>query len=229
MKTATGRTGRPPVTSRGQILNAARRIIDRDGSSKLTFRRLAAEIGVGTTTLYHHIGDREDLLVQLLNEHLDRTLRLDLPSDPRRRILAATCAIHGSLAAWPWAAEMLMLDGFLGRLGKPALAAVESIVAGAIDCGCTHEQAVGVFRSVWYYTVGEILVRSRSARHGSGAPKAGPTGGEPFFGDGLDALDFPALASLGDRWPELSSLDTYASRLEALVDGLLTQASSKRD
>ncbi|MEU6756605.1 TetR/AcrR family transcriptional regulator, partial [Streptomyces sp. NPDC046685] len=42
-----GRVGRPPVTSRAQILIAARRLIDRDGWDKLTIRRLAGEIGIG--------------------------------------------------------------------------------------------------------------------------------------------------------------------------------------
>ena len=43
-KTAAGRTGRPPVTSRAEILAAARQLIDRDGWEKLTIRRLAAEL-----------------------------------------------------------------------------------------------------------------------------------------------------------------------------------------
>src|SRR5579875_1528408 len=66
---AHGRTGRPPVTSRPEILAAARRLIDRDGWEKLSVRRLAAELGIGTTTLYHHLRDKEDLLLLLLNEY----------------------------------------------------------------------------------------------------------------------------------------------------------------
>src|ERR1700743_625660 len=46
-----GRPGRPPAASRAQILAAARELIGRDGWEKLTVRRLAAELGVGTTTL----------------------------------------------------------------------------------------------------------------------------------------------------------------------------------
>ncbi len=64
-RTTRPRTGRPPVTSRTQIMTAARRLIDRDGWEKLTLRRLAAELGIGTTTLYHHVRDKEDLMVLL--------------------------------------------------------------------------------------------------------------------------------------------------------------------
>ncbi|WP_018544944.1 TetR/AcrR family transcriptional regulator [Streptomyces sp. LaPpAH-108] len=218
-----GRSGRPPATSRTEILDAARRVIERDGWEKLTVRRLAAEIGIGTTTLYHHVRDREDLLVQLLNEHVDHTLRPDLPAEPRERIIAAATAIHDSLAAWPWAAEILTVDGFLARLGPASLQAVETIVAGAVDCGCTLDQAVGLFRSVWYYTAGEILVRAHSAhRRQENAQLAG----EADFFSGIDTARLPRLSEVGECWPELAARDTYPEALRAFVDGLLAQATS---
>ncbi|MFC4913784.1 TetR/AcrR family transcriptional regulator [Actinomadura gamaensis] len=228
------RTGRPPATSREEILAAARLVIERDGWERLTVRRLAAELGIGTTTLYHHVRDREDLLVQLLNEHTDRTLRPDLPDDPRDRVVAAAVAMHDSLAAWPWAAEILTTDGFLARLGEPALRVVETIVAAAIEHGCTEEQAVHLFRSVWYYTVGEILVRARTRDRRPDALQPGalrpgaPGPGDPFFGDGVDMSRLPTLAAVGDRWPALAAQDTYASALEAFVDGLFARAAADR-
>jgi AcrR family transcriptional regulator len=130
---AHGRTGRPPRTSRAEILAAARQIIERDGWERLTIRRLAAEIGVGAMTLYHHVRDREDLLVQLINDQADQIPRADLPGEPRDRIIVAATAIHDALAAWPWAAEVLTTDGFLSRVGDSALWMAETIVAGAID------------------------------------------------------------------------------------------------
>ncbi len=217
-----GRTGRPPATSREQILTAARQVIDRDGWEKLTVRRLAAELGIGTTTLYHHVRDREDLLVLLLNEHADRTLRPGLPADPRERIVVAATAIHDSLADRPWTAEILTTDGFLGRLGDSALWMVETVVASAIDLGCTPDQAVDVFRGLWYYTVGEILVRAHSSRRrAAGEP---PVAGGAFFG-ALDPGRLPRLAAVGDRWPALAARDTYVPMLRAFTDGLLAQAT----
>ncbi|MFC9978120.1 TetR/AcrR family transcriptional regulator [Spirillospora sp. NPDC127200] len=217
-----GRTGRPPVTSRAQILAAARRLIDRDGWEKLTIRRLAAELGVGATTLYHHIRNKEDLLILLLNQHAGQAERPPLPDDPRDRIVAAAAAMHDTLAAWPWAAEVLTVDGFVGLLDGSALWTVESIVAGADDYGCTHAQAVALFRGIWYYTVGEILVRARSVhpRSGDGPPLAGV-----LSSGGHDASQVPHLAAIGDQWPVLAARDTYYQGLCALVDGLLAQAA----
>ncbi len=209
------------MTSRAQILAAARQLIDRDGWEKLTIRRLAAETGMGATTLYHHVRDKEDLLLLLLNEYVEQIPHPDLPSKPRDRIIAAAAAMHDALGAWPWAAEILTADGFVGLLGEPALWMVETIVAGAIDYGCTPVQAVDVFRGIWYYTVGEILVRARSARRRADD--------ERLWRDidftSRDASRLPRLAALSDQWPALAARDTYPDGLRALVDGLLAQAT----
>ncbi len=214
------RTGRPPVTSRADILTAARAIIDREGWERLTIRRLATELGIGATTMYHHVRDKEDLLVQLLNEHASQRRRPRLPQDPRIRIVAAASAMHDALAEWPWAADVLTADGFVGRLDTSALWMVETIVAGAVDCGCSTKRAVDVFRSVWYYTVGEILVRAHSTPPGKTAARPAPH--NPSF-SAFDATELPHLAGIGKRWPQLAARDTYREGLEAIVDGLLAR------
>jgi len=220
------RTGRPAVTSRAQILGAARALIDRDGWDKLTLRGLAAELGIGTTTLYHHVRNREDLLVQLITDHVVSQPRVELPDDPRERIIAAATVMHDGFAAVPWAAEVLTVDGFVGRLGDPALGLVEAIVGGAVECGCTHEQSVAVFRSLWYYTVGEILVRAATAGNHA-VDRAKLLDHDVRFAR-RDAERLPHLAAIGERWPELAARDTYAEGLRAFVDGLLTASRTPR-
>jgi AcrR family transcriptional regulator len=184
--TPGGRVGRPPVTSRAQILTAARRLIDSNGWEKLTVRKLAAEIGIGPATMYHHVRDK-----------------------------------HDALAAWPWAAEVLATDGFMARLSNESLWLVETIVAGAVEHGCTPAQAVHLFRGIWYYTIGEILVRARSGHRQAGDPVAADG-----FADGLDRTRLPHLATVSGQWAALSSEDTYRPALRAFVDGLLAQAGS---
>ena len=81
---------------------------------------------------------------------------------------------------------------------------------------CTSDQTVHLFRAVWYYTVGEILVRARS--DGRRPPD------QTFFGS-LDPSQLPRLAGIGNRWPALAAQDTYPQGLRALVDGLLARAT----
>lgn len=217
--TPTPRRGRPAVTSRAQILAAARRIIDREGWRRLTLRRLAAELGVGTTTLYHHVRDREDLLIQLLNE--DATAKLaavELPEDPRDRIVTAMVAAHDALGETPWAAEVLTVDGFLPRLGEPARRLVDAVLSAAVELGCTQEQAVDLFRTAWYLTAGELLVRARSGELSQDAERRTDWAREAFADPRM-----PALAAIGERWVELATRDTFRLGLTALVDGMLRE------
>lgn len=94
-------------------------------------------------------------------------------------------------------------------------------MSGAIDHGCTPEQAVYVFRSIWFYTGGEILVRAHAK--GRRTDEGQPTQPQAFFTN-LDLSQLPRLASIGDQWPALASRDTYPEGLHAFVDGLLAQA-----
>jgi hypothetical protein len=98
---------------------------------------------------------------------------------------------------------------------------VEVILDAAIDDGCTPTQAVDLFRNVWYYTVGEILVRAHSRRR----PKDDPADRAVFFG-AVDMANLPRLAEVGNDWPSLAARDIYPAGLPAVVDGLLAQAAA---
>ena len=47
------------------ILDAAQAIADREGVSKMTMRRIGAELGADPTAVYRHFRDKNELLVQL--------------------------------------------------------------------------------------------------------------------------------------------------------------------
>jgi AcrR family transcriptional regulator len=207
--------GRPPRTSRDDILGAAHRLIDRDGWERLTIRRLAAEIGASPATVYYHVRDRDDLLIQLLKDSADQIRRPDLPGDPRKRIVAVATLMHDELAARPWVTEILTADDVLG---DSALWLVEGIIAAAIDAGADPEAAVHLYRQIWYYTAGEILIRAN--RTNRAAQRKGPSYREQTFGR-IDPAEYPQLARLAGRWVSLTSQDTYAQGLRALIDSAL--------
>lgn len=181
-------------------------------------------------TLYHHVDDRGDLLVQLISDHLGRLPRPDLPIEPRDRIVAAAVFTRDALAAAPWVAEVITTDGFLSRLDDAAVWPVEAILSAAVDDGCTGEQAILVFRNLWYYTVGEILVRantrSRRSEGGAGPAKAIFSDPDPATGE---HPTLPTLAAVGPLWREVAQRDTYADGLRAFIDGLLDRARQQRD
>ncbi|MET9182696.1 TetR/AcrR family transcriptional regulator [Kitasatospora aureofaciens] len=209
-------TGRPPRISREEVVDTARRIVTEEGVERLTMRRLASEVDSTPMALYHHVRNKEELLVLLLDDHAARTLRpTELPSEPRERVVAAAAAIHEALSACPWIVEVLTADDLMST---HALWFVEQLVDGLVDCGLSLERAVQGYRAIWYYTAGEIVVRTTAARRRAGNDR--PTYREQVFA-GLDADEYPRLAQVADCWEPLTAQDTYRDGLRALVAGLL--------
>ncbi|NEC10531.1 TetR/AcrR family transcriptional regulator [Streptomyces sp. SID7909] len=210
--------GRPPRISREAIIGTARRIVEEEGVHRLTMRRLATEVGSTPMALYHHVRDKEELLVLLLDDYAVRALhRPALPADPRERVVAAATAIHEALAACPWIVEVLTADDLMS---KSALWFVEQIVSGLVEGGLSLDEAVHGYRAIWYYTAGEIVVRRTAARRRAEDDRA--TYREEVF-SGLDPEELPRLAQAADRWAPLTAEDTYRDGLKALVEGLLAK------
>src|SRR3954447_15455471 len=57
---------RKPLT-REAIVDAALRLLERDGMQGLSMRKLAKELATGAASLYWHVGDKEQLLSLLLD------------------------------------------------------------------------------------------------------------------------------------------------------------------
>jgi AcrR family transcriptional regulator len=68
--------------SRQAIIDAALRILDREGADALTVRRLGAELNTGSATLYWHIGGTDEL-GELIYDHVMGAITLP-PADPAR-------------------------------------------------------------------------------------------------------------------------------------------------
>lgn len=68
--------------SRQAIVEAALRIIDREGTDGLTVRRLGEELNTGSATLYWHIGSKDEL-GEMVYDHVMGAIELPEP-DPAR-------------------------------------------------------------------------------------------------------------------------------------------------
>lgn len=72
---------RVPLT-RESIVDAALRVLDRDGMEGLSMRRVGEELGTGAASLYWHVRNKEELF-QLLFERVTGEVELPKP-DPAR-------------------------------------------------------------------------------------------------------------------------------------------------
>lgn len=137
--------------SREQIARAALALADREGFDRLTMRRLAAELGVGTMTLYGYFGDKDELV----------DAAIDAASEDHRVVLAEGSwtdqlgelmrAIRAALDTHP--------SGMRMRLARPMLSsgALRTTEAGMqilAEAGFERAQAARAYRTLFVYVFG---------------------------------------------------------------------------
>jgi AcrR family transcriptional regulator len=67
-----------PVEGKHKILEAARRLIARDGFAAATMRAIAEEAGLSTGAIYHYYKCKEEVLYDVLDEGLSESTRIAL-------------------------------------------------------------------------------------------------------------------------------------------------------
>ncbi|MEV6182221.1 TetR/AcrR family transcriptional regulator [Streptomyces sp. NPDC052015] len=180
-------------------------------------RRVAKEVGATPMALYHHVRDKDELLMLTLAGMAATVPRPELPEDPRDRIIATVVHLHAVLSEMIWVVDVLSRGDLTD---KGALWMAEEIVDSAVRCGLTPREAVHAYRTIWYLVYGALVLRRAEAR------RAADPGRKPFFPSLLtpdDAGELPRLASLSDRWEEVTAGYDVAAQLEAVVDGLLAR------
>jgi AcrR family transcriptional regulator len=93
-----------------RIVAAAIRVADAEGLAALSMRRVAAEVGAAPMSLYRHVADKDDLVVQMMNTVFARTELPDPPPDGwRARLELAARVLWAMFRAHPWLASALSL------------------------------------------------------------------------------------------------------------------------
>jgi TetR/AcrR family transcriptional regulator, transcriptional repressor of bet genes len=87
----------PEEQRRAQIVDAALTVAARDRLDHLTVRRVAAEAGLSPGLVFHHLTDKETLLLAVLDRLIERTL-----------LLVEPVAAHSGSTADPSAGEELL-------------------------------------------------------------------------------------------------------------------------
>jgi AcrR family transcriptional regulator len=85
-RAASGRRAKPADSTRARILAAAEKILARGGEDALSIRELCDRVGVTAPTVYHHFGDKDGLVAEVVEAcfaEFDRALAAGpTPSDP---------------------------------------------------------------------------------------------------------------------------------------------------
>jgi AcrR family transcriptional regulator len=157
---AAGRSrGRPrgsnPALSRDRVLDVAVRLVEEVGVDGLSMRKLAAELGVDSMSLYNHVANK-DALLDGIAERL--VLSIDIPErtgDMRTDLVALANAFRAAAVRRPHAVNLLLtreLGSFAG-----GLAPAEAALAILTDAGLKPDKAVHAFRTAFAFLVGTVL------------------------------------------------------------------------
>lgn len=91
-----------------RIVTAAIAAADEAGLAAVSMRRVAAELGVATMSLYRHVTDKDDLLMQMMNAvFAEWRLPADPPESWRARIELAARMLWAMFRRHPWLAAAM--------------------------------------------------------------------------------------------------------------------------
>ena len=138
--------------TRDEIAAAALKLIDQGGLEALSMRALAAELGVGTMSIYRYF-DTKEALLDAVTEAAMPKFRHARPgaSDWQRELRGVFTDLRRGLERHPGLVRM-RLDA-VPRTER-ALAWTESVLRLLTTAGFSRKQAVGAYRALYTYTFG---------------------------------------------------------------------------
>lgn len=215
---------RAPLT-RQVIVDAALRLLDREGLDAVSMRRVAADLGTGAASLYWHVSDKEELLdlvfdraigeIEIPTPHSDRWQGQvkDVLRDERRMLARHRDLARVALGRWPLGPNALLFsEGLLAILHAGALPARVCAYAGQL-----LPSYVG-----WFAL--EERIELRSPAMGAASPKETLDMTRAYLAS-LPAERFPTLLALVDDVTADDQDERFEFGIDLLVRGLVTQAT----
>ncbi|WP_329787426.1 TetR/AcrR family transcriptional regulator C-terminal domain-containing protein [Lentzea sp. DG1S-22] len=200
---------REPLT-RARIVDAAVRLIEREGVEAVSMRRLAAELGAGTMSLYNHVPNKA-VLVDLAAERImadARPYQVD-SDDWRDHIRAHARAVRELARRHPRAFVMLATRRLSSEAG---FRTIEAALANFDRAGFRGRVAVGMMRAMVSYLLGTLM------REVATSPELGGIALSPY--EDVDMSAFPLSAGVMDELGTYDHDQEFEFGLELLIAAL---------
>jgi TetR/AcrR family transcriptional regulator, tetracycline repressor protein len=234
----SGDVPRAPL-SRERIVATAIEMIDADGVTAVTMRRLGARLGVEAMSVYHYVNGREDLLEAIVDALIESIAIPDKPVAPAEAGELAEAAepvegwqsflqvlahdvrrlAHEHPAAFPLVATRHPAAPWL-RPPLRSLKVVEGFLDGLTARGFSDAQAVAAYRSFTSFLLGQLLLES--AQRGAEMSPADEPLDEgdadvPNRHQRVSLQDYPTVARLRAPLSEDHADDEFEEALEHLL------------
>jgi AcrR family transcriptional regulator len=198
---------------RADMVDRALALVETLGPDALTMRRLATELDVTTTTIYWHVGSRDELVTEVVRLQARRqAARQVVGRTPRERVMSA--ARH----VWDGALENRAVTSLAHRTGTTSLLELplEIELARQLEAaGVTGARAAAALRSI-LTTVGGFLVLALRDETAIPEDRRGPSLWAAVDDPDLDVSTRTAMAEP----PDLAAL--FETTVQTVVDSHLT-------
>ena len=187
---------RKPRYTREQIAGTALRIADQEGFDAVTMKRIAAELGAATMTVYYYVRNKNDI-VALMHDAICAELLIpdaELPADWRAAITSIARRTRRMLIAHPWALASLTEAQF----GPNAMRHLEQSLAAVAGTKLAAQARLEIVTSVDDLVFGNAMrsVESLSRGAAAAADPAMTTASVEYGVSLLETGEFPELTAL---------------------------------
>ena len=213
------------------ILTRACRILDEEGVQALTFRRLAADLGVGVSSLYWYVDDKDDLLALCYHVVADDRAEA-LLADPldlaewRDGVRALCLGLFELAESHPWIAAQLN-DAW--HLDKVLLRVWDRLGVTLTALGLDADTAFSATTAL----LGHVGAMSAMAQRGAYEEPGGTGGRQQRLADladamdGLDPAQFPFTTANTSVFRTHSERDQFLGGLDLILDGIATKLTTR--
>ena len=215
----SGSRGPKPRLSLPGIVAQAVAIADADGLEAVSMRRVAADLGVGTMSLYRYVPGKEELL-DLMIEHVSGVPEdADLGDDWRTAMETLGRATWELCTAHRW---LPLVDQTRPLLGPNALRGLDIALGALAGTGLSSQEKVGLVRAI------DAFAQSAARSHNSAATAEQLTGvsneefwkaQEPVLGAAMLSGSYPHMASLAEDTFDMEGEQFLELGLRLLLDG----------
>lgn len=208
----TTTTGRGPLT-RERIIDVAVEIIERDGETAVSMRRIATELGYGVMSLYNHVPNKDALLDGVAERVMSRRTVPYLPdADWRDQARALVRWFRAISRDNPQCVNLVIERQLRSAAGLHPLELALATVRRAGFDGLT---AVRVMRSFVSYALGSLVNEARLTRMRENADDA-----VPGYLGALDPGEFPNTMELAPAQLDHDHEADFEFGLELLINAV---------
>jgi AcrR family transcriptional regulator len=164
-------TGRRAPRSRDDIAHAAIAVADAEGLEAVSMRRVAAELGLGTMSLYYYVKSKDELLDLMSDGIMGGQLVDDaeLTKGWRAALTAIANATRSNFQRHPWMGDA-MRPRPSSIPGPNALRHVEQSLTAVADTGLDPQGQMDLIAAVDDYVIGYVIRTLRFAEEEDQSP-----------------------------------------------------------